>query len=334
MAPIINSESEESLNYKSIADSVPVLIMKIDPSGIINYMNYVYPGYKMEEVIGSSAFEYVDPSYHEIYRNTIQSVLDTKIPERIEIKVNLLNSAAWFELHLAPVMKNEKVDGFVVVSLDVTEKKEALFKLENALKEKQILLKEVHHRSKNNLQILSSILNLHKGRTDDSNVIDVIEECKNSIQSLALAHECLYKSDDFSKIDFAEYLKQFCAYFKNYVSSNEKITIELDLKSTYISMDKAITSGLILSEILVNSFKYAFKGIEKGVVKVKLVANQDLLTLSVSDNGIGFSNQVDFQNTDSLGLELIRILVEQLEGKINFKSDKEKGTHYIIQFKK
>lgn len=321
-----------NIDYKSMADSAPVMMINVNRDGLIRYMNYVHPDYTLEQVIGSSVFDYVAPEYHELYKENMKYAMESGKSTTFETEVNLADSVAWFELHMAPIMTNEKADGIVVITQNVTEKKIALKKLENAIQEKEILLKEVHHRAKNNLQVLSSILNLQKDKTSDNKVIGVLEECKNSIHSLALAHECLYKSNDFSKVNFSDYIERFCSHFDLTVNSQAKVTLELDLSATYVSMDKAITSGLILSEILINAFKHAFPEQEHGTIKIQLVEKDDRFSFFIEDNGIGFPEELDVKNAESLGMELIRILVEQLDGELEITSSSGKGAKYKIAF--
>jgi PAS domain S-box-containing protein len=318
-----------------MTDSLPVMLLRIDVKGVIEYMNYVMPQYKMEDVIGSEVFQYVSPEYIQLYKDKISFVVKTGESTHFGLEVIHNNGAvAWFDLHMSPVIDGDKIESIVVVTLDVTEKKIAQEKLENALNEKEILLKEVHHRAKNNLQILSSILNLQKDKTSDHNVLGVLDECKNSIHSLALAHECLYKSNDFTRVDFSDYLERFCAHFNMTVNKMSKVELKLNLTKTFVSMDKAITSGLIISEILINAFKHAFLGREKGLVTIELKNRGNQITLNVCDDGVGFPEDVKLETSESLGLELIRVLVDQLDGEILMSSNQPNGTCFKIDFKK
>lgn len=323
--------SNPDIEYKSIADSAPLMMIQINPDGVINYINHLQPGYKMEDVVGSKVYDYVAPEHHELYTTNIKKVISSGETSNFTIKVNLIDYSAWYEVHIAPVKNDDEVRNIVIASLDVTEKKNAQDKLENALKEKEILLKEVHHRAKNNLQILSSIMNLHKDKTNDNKIIDTLDECKNSIHSLALAHECLYKSNDFSKVDFANYIERFCSYFNLSINTNSKIDLVLKLEQVFISLDKAITTGLILNEMMTNSYKHGFPGDAKGTITINLEKQDPLIKLVVSDNGVGLDKPQTEIDSDSLGMELIRVMVDQLDGEITSSSSPQ-GLSYAITF--
>jgi len=326
---LLRSEAE----FKALADNAPIMIVRVNREGIVGYINHVQLGYKIEDVIGTSVFNFIHPSHHDLYRGNIHKAIDTSESVFFELKVpDPEGNIFWFDVNMAPIIEADGIDEVVVLTSDVTEKKKAKEEMEKLLAEKEILLKEVHHRAKNNLQLLSSILNLFSNKTIDEKRLGVLHEAKNSIHSLALVHECLYKSEDFSNIDFAEYLERFTRHFQNTVHEEDRIELNLELKPFFISMDKAITCGLIVNELLVNAYKHAFPNNRRGVVTVMLNVEKGNFFLTVKDDGVGFSGKDNLAESDSLGLELTDILVEQLSGKVECTTSPDKGTTYVLRF--
>lgn len=205
------------------------------------------------------------------------------------------------------------------------ERKKTEEKISHTLKEKETLLKEIHHRVKNNLQIISSLLKLHADQSNDSRFFKLVEESQNRIVSMALIHEMLYANSDFSKINLAQYTKSL---FEKLQSTYNKEYVKLKLKipeDFYFEIDKMIPVGLIINEALSNSFKYAFNQ-KKGEICVSLVKN----SLTVSDNGIGIFKSATKKTVASFGLQLIDLLAEQIDAKVVISS--EKGTKVELKF--
>lgn len=204
-----------------------------------------------------------------------------------------------------------------------------------SLREKEILLGEIHHRVKNNLQIISSLLNLQARYIKDEKILNMFKESQSRINSMALIHERLYRSKDLVKINFPEYVRSLAAgLFSSYSVSSDDVTLEIDIKDVELDLDLAISCGLVLNELLSNALKYAFPNGRKGKIKVSLYeVNGNEVELVVGDNGIGLPEVFDFQKTESLGFQIIITLVEgQLEGKIEL--NKTEGTEFRIKFKK
>jgi PAS domain S-box-containing protein len=217
--------------------------------------------------------------------------------------------------------------------VDITERKNADEKIEASLKEKEILLREIHHRVKNNMQIISSLLGLTSGNIKDKKYVDMFRESQNRINSMSLIHEKLYRSKDLAKIELNEYIKDLAN--SNYQSRGVKpgtIVLNINIENVQLGIDRSIPFGLIINELITNSLKYAFPGDRKGEIKVSLhLIDENTFELIVSDNGVGIPYDVDFRKTESLGLRLVTMLVEnQLKGKIDL--DRSKGTEFNIKF--
>jgi two-component sensor histidine kinase/PAS domain-containing protein len=219
--------------------------------------------------------------------------------------------------------------------IDVTERKKAEDRIAASLAEKELLLKEIHHRVKNNLQIISSLLYLQSNRITDEVVNTALRESEQRIRSMAMIHEALYKSDDLARIDFERYIKDLTGYlFNSFGVSTDRVSLKVDVDDRLLGIDIAIPCGLIVNELVSNSLKYAFPDNRSGEIKVCLrTINDEVLELSVSDDGVGLPDDFDINRDDTLGLRLVSRLAErQLHG--TFKLDNTGNAKYVIQFKK
>ena len=206
--------------------------------------------------------------------------------------------------------------------LDVTERIQAEERLKASLEEKVVLLKEIHHRVKNNLQIISSLLNLQSDYLEDERSLDIFKVSQNRIESMALIHEKLYQSKDLAKINFAEYVQDLVdSLLSSYEIDSDRISTKLNVDDSLLSLDAAIPCGLIINELVLNSLKHAFPLGTKGEIFITLTKVGNSFTLSVGDNGIGLPVELDFQNTKSLGLQLVNALTSQLAGTIELNNN-------------
>jgi two-component sensor histidine kinase len=193
----------------------------------------------------------------------------------------------------------------------------------------EIRKKEIHHRIKNNLQVISSLLDLEADKFADGNVIEAFKESQNRVISMALVHEELYRSQDMESIDFSDYLMKLVKELSySYVIEKDSIKIKTDVETVFLDMDTAIPLGMVVNELISNSFKHAFSPGEKGEICVKLSLENEKLTLIVRDNGSGFPEHINFKETDSLGLQLVTTLIKQLGGTIGLERDG--GTRFRI----
>jgi PAS domain S-box-containing protein len=204
-------------------------------------------------------------------------------------------------------------------------------KIESSLKEKEVLLKEIHHRVKNNLQIISSLLNLQSGYIKDKESIEIFKESQNRVRSMALIHEKLYQSKDMSQIDFSEYVTELVSnLFSSYSLNSALITLHQDINNIMLEIDLAINLGLIINELVSNAFKHGFPSGRKGNLYISMKKDEQKYELTIEDDGIGFSSEIDFRKTESLGLQLIITLVEQIGGEIFLFTDN--GSKFVIKF--
>jgi PAS domain S-box-containing protein len=236
-----------------------------------------------------------------------------------EISFTIQENSTWLEMRFSPLRDHDgNIQGVIGVAVDITQHKEAEEKILGSLKEKEVLLKEIHHRVKNNLQIISSILSLQSIYLNDIEINNIFEESKNRIKSMALLHEKLYQSKDFTKINFRKYVEDLVLnLFSSYQVESDRIRLQINGNDIYIDAEKAISIGLIMNELVSNSLKYAFKDINNGEIFIdyKKVSDNTLKIL-LKDNGVGLPDSFNFSSTDTLGLQLIQSLVEQLDGTI------------------
>ncbi len=214
------------------------------------------------------------------------------------------------------------------------QKKENQEKIKKSLQEKDILLREIHHRVKNNLQVISSLLNLQSKSIDNEKYLNIFKESQNRIRTMALVHEKLYQSENLGHINLSEYLYNVAVnLFHSYNSLSHNIKLESDIQDISMDIELAIPCGLIVNELISNSIKYAFPEDKKGNIFLKAVLlNNSTYNIIVEDNGIGFSNTDNNYESDSLGLQLVKALVNQIDGELNINTDN--GTKFEIKFKK
>jgi len=219
--------------------------------------------------------------------------------------------------------------------LEAKEKKrqEAEEYLKKSLAEKDVLLREVHHRVKNNMQIISSILSMQSRSIDEPRLKEVLQESQNRIHSMALIHENLYNNKSLANIMFSTYIKSLTGNIaRTYSSQQSNIQFDYQIEIAYLSMDIAIPCGLIINELISNSFKYAFVNLPGGIISIHFKSlKDDEYLLTVADNGVGIPAEVNIFKTKSLGMKILHKLVQQIDGEL--KSDFTNGTKFTIQFK-
>ena len=224
------------------------------------------------------------------------------------------------EIGLNPI---ETEDGVMVLSaiVDISDRKQKERSIELALKEKDVLLGEIHHRVKNNLQIVHSLLDLQSAQITDPNVVAMLRDSQNRIRSMALIHQTLYQSKDFAKVDFGTFLDSFVPMLvASYTVNMERVALEILADGVQLPINTAIPCGLIVNELISNALKHAFPDARRGKLQVHLHEDSDadgFLQLSVSDDGIGLPSDLDIKTAPTLGLQLVTLLTDQLRGSIS-----------------
>jgi len=327
-------ENEEK--YRDVVERANDGIVLIQ-DGVLRYANRrtaEMTGYAVEELIGTPFTTYIHPDelsvVAERYERRIggkkvvpiyESAVRHKDGRRIDVEFN------------AGLISYEGKPADLVIMRDICERKRAERQIQASLREKEILLKEIHHRVKNNLQVISGLLLLQSRELKDRQAIEMLAECQNRIKSMAMVHEELYRSQDLSQIRFGEYIQTLAAdLVRSYKVDPHIVALKTDIEDILLGVDVAIPCGLILNELLANSLKHAFPCGRRGEIRVEFRRGQDSeLMLTVSDNGIGFPQDVDFRKTSTLGLQLVNTLTDQLRGRVEL--DARRGTAFKIVFK-
>jgi PAS domain S-box-containing protein len=299
--------------------------------------------YSAEEIIGKNLGmllpESIRSDHSEHINNFGKSEIVSKgMKERSEI-TGLRKNGDIFpaEANISQV----EIDGrqiFTAILRDVSEQKLIENKLRESLKEKEILLQEVNHRVKNNLQVILSLFALQGESTDDPERIAMLSEIRLRIQSMAMIHEKIYKSERLGQINFQQYVKDLTTeIFHTYSTSSGSVRLNLEVAPVSLEINRAVPFALILNELTSNALKYAFTAKEKGNLSISLNLEKDkLLLLTVCDDGIGIPKKIQFSNTKTLGLRLVRVLTRQLNGKAELKENpyckKSRGTMFVFRF--
>jgi PAS domain S-box-containing protein len=235
------------------------------------------------------------------------------------------------EIGLNPI---ETDDGTMVLSaiVDISDRKHEEERIRASLKEKDVLLGEIHHRVKNNLQVVHSLLDLQSSRIKDPAALDMLRESQNRIKSMALVHQILYVSKDFAQVDFSAFLDTMIpGLISSYAVDPERVALFISAVEVQLPISSAIPCGLIVNELLSNVFKHAFPGSRRGEVRIDLTRHEnDQAALVVSDNGVGIPEDVDLENGGTFGLQLVTLLAEQVGGELTIQ--RANPTRFRLQF--
>jgi PAS domain S-box-containing protein len=273
---------------------------------------------------------------HNFYQGQLQAFTNgfKGRPQQFEIPLlNNNNETVWWQCFLNPVYLHGQLEELSCLVYDNTDRKEIDRKIRDSLKEKEVLLQEVHHRVKNNLQVISSILNLQTSYVDDPHTLEILRESQQRIKSMSFIHETIYRTADFSRLEFMDYIKTIASnLIQSYRSAATAIEFVPNMQSVGLNLDQAIPCGLIINELVSNALKYAFKGRKKGRLEILLMEeNQDVM-LAVKDDGIGLPKDFAFEKNNSLGIQLVYALLEQLDATM--KVDQSNGTEFFIRFRR
>lgn len=338
LAEMALKQSEEK--YKTIAENVDVGIYR-STSGTNGRFIEANPslmkmfGYddKQELLDTDMSHLYYDPEGRDRF---LKKMLRDGFVKNEELLLKKKDGAPFLGSVCAVAVRsdNGKIRCFDGIVEDITERKEAEERLKASLLEKEVLLREIHHRVKNNLQIISSLLNLQSRHVEDEPALDMFQESRNRVRSMALVHEKLYRSDDLGKVDFCEYIRSLGRHlFMAYGMNSATVDLEVDVRNVFLDINTSIPCGLIVNELVSNSLKHAFGKKARGKIRVVLQPeNNDKFKLIITDNGKGLPEGLDICKTDTLGLQLVSMLVDQLQGTMNI--ERNNGTSFEVVFKK
>lgn len=323
--------------FRRVVEYAPSAMVLVDGRGIIVLVNQQTEhlfGYPRSALIGQSV-DLLVPSaaraHHAAFRH---SFLSSPSPRPMGAGRDLFACRADGSEFPVEIGLNPMDTGLVLASIvDITERRRAQQVLEQALKEKTVLLNEVHHRVKNNLQVISSLLNLQSSHAEDPRVREILSESQNRVRAMALTHQLLYERKDFSRMDLGDYLDRLSQLLRGaHRGSPGRTDLRFEHAATpvYLDLERAIPCGLLVNELVTNAFKHAFPPPHQGEITIALTADGDQVTLTVRDDGVGLPSDFDLSSVKSLGLQLVPLLVEQLQGSLQIEPDA--GAHYRITF--
>jgi len=329
-------KSEEK--YRTILEQMVEGYFESDLKGNITFVNKSVceaMGYEKDEFVGMNYRQITGETnaqkVWQVYNDVYRSGEPKKNAEQDLIRKNGSRISVEGSVDLIRDRSSNPI-GFRSVVHDITDRKKAEEQIRQSLREKEIMLQEIHHRVKNNMQIISSMLGLQKKYIRDERDIELFRDSQSRIRSMALVHEKLYRSRNLARIDFAEYTRDLVDQLLQFYNVKKMdIDFKIEFESIYFGVDIAIPCALIINELVSNSLKHAFLDGMKGILYVHLTKDGDMYLLTVSDNGIGFPKGIDFQKTESLGLQLVDAFVRQLKGSISL--ERKGGTSFNIAFK-
>ncbi|MCK9150879.1 histidine kinase dimerization/phosphoacceptor domain -containing protein [Methanobacterium alcaliphilum] len=322
---------ESSDIWEYVFNSLPDLIAILDTNHNVIRINKAMAerlGVSPDEGVGLQCYQVVHHTNAPIDACPHSKLLKDGLEHTGEVQED--NLGGYFLVTASPIFDSDgNLLGCVHIARDITDRRQMEEKLKKALEDKEMLISEVHHRVKNNLMMISSLLNIQSTYIQDQEIKDIFLESQIRAKSMALIHNKLYQTGNVKRIDFSEYLRSLATEIMHSCNIRNKVDLKLDIQKGTLDVDKAIPLGLIITEIMVNSFKHAFVD-DGGEINITLSKTGDLFELTISDNGIGIPEDFDFRTQGNMGMTLINGLIDQIEGNIVLV--KHRGTKFIIQF--
>lgn len=331
---------DRDAHIRSIVDTAADGIVVINDRGIVESFNPAAErlfGYAADEIAGRNVRMLMPEPFHSEHDGYIRNFLETGVKKVIGIGrevVGRRKDGTTFPIELG--ISEMRLGGerhFTGIIRDITERKQSESRVLNSLREKEILLREVHHRVKNNLQVIMSLLNLQEGYVHDARAGAVLQESRNRVRCMALIHEALYQADDLSLIDFAAYVHHLGAnLLRFYGGSSRALPLLYQVEHVFLTRDTAVPCGLILHELVSNCFKHAYPGDRAGPIVISVrEPSPGRYRLEIEDQGVGLPRDLDVDRANSLGLRLVRALTAQIGGTIEFSCE-PCGTKVALSF--
>jgi PAS domain S-box-containing protein len=286
-----------------------------------------------EQIIGLTDFDILSKEFSDFNFKIDDKIIKEYLPEYESETSYVFPDGSINYLWLKKNLYIDNDDNkFIVCSIhDITKMKQSENMLKQHIFEKELLLKEIHHRVKNNLNIIASIISLKSMDYTDPTIKNILEEIKSKIYTVAVIHEKLYKSLDYKNIDFIQYLRELIdSIISTFQITSHNIQLKAATYDIFLNIDKALPCGLIINELLTNSLKYAFPDNRKGNILISVDKINEMIILTIEDNGVGFPDNFDVNNINSLGLKLVSQLTKQIEGNLEIKS--KNGAFIKIMF--
>ncbi|MEO5570007.1 MAG: two-component regulator propeller domain-containing protein [Bacteroidia bacterium] len=335
----LKAKNLELAKLSLVASETDNAVMIYDENKELEWVNEGFTkltGYNVTDYKKAKGKTIFEVSTNTEIKDVLEDCISKKHSSVYESVLNKKNGeTAWVSSTLNPIFNDEgKLRNIVVIDTDITYRKMMEEQIRESLNEKGMLLKEIHHRVKNNLQIIISLFNLQSSYITDKEAYKAFKEGQDRVKSMALIHERFYQSDGTSKIDFDEYIKRLTENLALSLGIKQtQVELVIDSEKISLDIDTAVPCGLILNELVTNSLKYAFENKQYGKVFISFhELENNYCRLVIRDNGIGFPPEFMLENAESLGMQLVLALTDQLEGTI--KLDKTNGATFIIEFRK
>jgi PAS domain S-box-containing protein len=339
---------QSEARYRLITDNMSDSVWLMDSTFRLTFISPSAErkrGFSQEELLGMPFGTHLAPEsrkkfesfFSENFTGDQMTRPDLPVSATTELEFRVKNGSTYWAETTLSLIRDElgKPFGFVGMARDITGRKKAEEKVLASLHEKEVLLREIHHRVKNNLQIIGSLLYLQSINITDAFTLDILRESRSRVKSMALIHENLYRSEDLALIPFATYLESLIDSLKDaYGVNNSTVSISIAITPPDLSLniETGIPCGLIINELISNSLKHAFKDGTGGQISITVTkTGPGDYTMIIADNGPGIPKEIDYQNTTSLGLQLVNNLVTQLEGDISL--DRTRGTVFTMHLK-
>jgi PAS domain S-box-containing protein len=328
--------SEKNLELEKlslVASKTDNSVIIADASGEIEWVNDGFTRMVglAKEVLGKKVG---DIHVYESVENEIEDAVSKKHSKIFESHVQTgSGKKMWISSTLTPIFDDDgTLKKLVFVDTDISESKEMGERLIESLREKDVLLKEIHHRVKNNLQIIISLLNLQSGYIKDEETLKAVREGQNRVRSMALIHEKFYQADELAEIDFGDYTEKLCHFLRqSYGDEENPVEFIIQTDGVALDMDHAMPCGMLVTEIVSNSLKYAFPNHRPGKINIEMRKfPQKKILFTISDNGIGLPDSFNIEKSESLGTQLIIALTKQVDGEL-FVSGKN-GAKFSVTF--
>jgi len=330
-----NAARESEIYYRTIFENTGTAISLIEEDMTISRVNSEAEriiGFSKEEIEGKKKWtEFVVKEDLKRIKG-YYALRNDPVAHPTEYETKVRDKAGNIKDILVTIVNIPGTQNELASIIDITKRKKAENLIKSSLNEKNTLLREIHHRVKNNMQIISSLLNLQIKYVDEEEAVNVLKESQNRIKSMAMIHEKLYMSDDLAHINFVDYIQSLVKnLFYSYNVENTNIKPIFEVEDVTLNMETAVPCGLIISELVSNSLKYAFPNEKKGEILVSLKTVDDKYELIIRENGIGLPEELDFNNLETLGLLLVNNLTEQIDGELTI--NRSPGTEFKIKFK-
>jgi PAS domain S-box-containing protein len=311
---------EWEAQLETVTQNTPDTILQVDSGGIIRFINRAASGFAIEDVIGTSIYEWVPDEQHAILAQTLDAVFSTGGHGEYETPGRGQGAEErFYHVRVMPVTVGGKTISAIYTATDITARKKTEEELRRSIQEKEMLMHELQHRVKNSLAIAASLLGLEEANLADEKARAIFASAQLRLSSMSAVYELLYKSGGIDKIELDEYIKNLVSGLsKSYITTAEAITIQTQLEKVQLDLKRALQLGLILNELITNALKYAFPAGASGTISIRLTESAGKVTLCVADNGVGLPDG-ELQHT-GMGLELVGMLTEQINGEFTIQN--------------